>query len=102
MQGCGKQMSGVVVNFIGQFLVALPVGIVCAFVLRWGVAGLLLGLVAGVVAQALGYMWLLRRMDWRQLASKAAITASQEGKAEQQIQDGTLKGGPASELPQLP
>ena len=69
-----------VVNFIGQFLTALPVALTAAFALHLGVVGLLMGLVAGVVVQAICYAWLLHRMDWHQKAEQAASNAKAEAK----------------------
>ena len=42
-QGMGKQKAGSVINIVGQLFVALPFAVILAFVLRFGVEGLLTG-----------------------------------------------------------
>ena len=66
-------------TFVGQFLVALPVALLCAFVLKLEVLGLYIGLVAAVVVQSCSYLCLLYRVDWGSQAHKAALTARSEG-----------------------
>lgn len=80
VQGCGKQAAGTAVTFVGQFLIAVPVCIICAFPLHMGVAGLFVGLICGVTIQSGSYALLLLRMDWQKLARRAAASAELEGK----------------------
>ena len=90
MQGCGRQATGLVVNFAGQFAVALPVALICAFVLKLGVVGLYLGLIAGVAVQAAAYTWVFLGMDWQGLADSASHDAQLDSKAGQSLESSEI------------
>ena len=81
VQGLGLQTWGCAINIIGQFCIAGPCALIAAFVLDWGIVGLLGGLGVGVAIQACCYVFLLCRViDWSAMAAK--IAAEQQAEAQ--------------------
>ena len=81
----GRQFWGVCINCAGQLAVGLPVALLLAFKLGFGVEGLLCGLAVGVTLQAAAYLVLLQRADWEGLAASISAqhkSAPAEGGAE--------------------
>lgn len=98
VQGLGLQTWGCVINIVGQFCIAGPCALIAAFVLDWGIVGLLSGLGVGVVIQACCYIVLLTRIiDWSAMAAKIAA----EQQAEAQTIPTQTKGAAEREPPDL-
>ncbi|KAG1703979.1 hypothetical protein DVH05_006985 [Phytophthora capsici] len=71
-RGCGLQALGAKVNFVCYILIAVPLGLLLAFVLEMGLLGLWLGLNAGFIACGLfSTYWLAFQADWQMLAFQA-------------------------------
>ena len=49
LRGTGDTRTPMVCNFIGHWLIGLPVGYVFCFLMGWGVFGLWIGLSAGLI-----------------------------------------------------
>ena len=47
MRGSGRQYIGAIMNFIGYYIIGLPVGITLAIKVKWGVLGLWIGMCIG-------------------------------------------------------
>lgn len=58
LRGLGNTRAPMIANFVGYFIVGLPVGFVCAYRLDLGVRGLWTGLAIGLGCVAVALIWL--------------------------------------------
>ena len=70
--GTGKQLSGALIVFLAYYIFAVPLALVLGFLTPLWVYGLYLGLAVGPLVQAVLYMRLIWRIDWRREADIAA------------------------------
>ena len=47
LRGSGRQYIGAIMNFVGYYIIGLPLGITLAIKVKWGVVGLWIGMAAG-------------------------------------------------------
>ena len=47
LRGSGRQYIGAIMNFIGYYVIGLPLGITLALKVKWGVLGLWIGMCIG-------------------------------------------------------
>lgn len=73
MRGMGRQHLVASLNFIGFWLIGIPLGAFLTFALRIGVAGLWWGLFAGLTSVATIGVVALLRTDWDAEAQRALI-----------------------------
>uniref|UniRef100_A0A8D1HJN7 Multidrug and toxin extrusion protein n=1 Tax=Sus scrofa TaxID=9823 RepID=A0A8D1HJN7_PIG len=71
LRGTGRQAFGAIVNAIMYYAVGLPLGIVLTFVVRMGILGLWLGMLACALLAAVAFVTYTARMDWKQAAEEA-------------------------------
>ncbi|XP_040309004.1 multidrug and toxin extrusion protein 2-like isoform X2 [Herpailurus yagouaroundi] len=71
LRGSGKQAFGAVVNMIMYYVISLPLGIVLTFVVRMGIMGLWLGMLACGLLGAAAFAVYTARMDWKLAAEEA-------------------------------
>ncbi|XP_078367532.1 multidrug and toxin extrusion protein 2-like [Oculina patagonica] len=64
VRGSGRQMIGVLINFIAYCCFGLPLGIALMFFVFHDITGLWIGLLGAIVLQASSYVILLWRTDW--------------------------------------
>ncbi len=62
LRGVGDTKTSMYLNFVGHWLIGLPLGVLLAFQLKYGAVGLWIGLSTGllVVASGLVVMWNIR------------------------------------------
>ena len=80
IKGAGKQIFGAVTNFIGYYVIALPLGVVMMmdFGAGWKVPGYWWGQVIGLSIQSSVYIaYLTCRIDW----DRTAVNAAQRARA---------------------
>ncbi|XP_043718072.1 protein DETOXIFICATION 56-like [Telopea speciosissima] len=73
VRGTARPWLGIYANLCGFYLLALPLGIVLAFRIRLGLAGLLLGFLAGVTLCLFLLLIFILRIDWANEANKVQI-----------------------------
>ncbi|XP_047612656.1 multidrug and toxin extrusion protein 2 isoform X1 [Phacochoerus africanus] len=71
LRGTGRQAFGAIVNAIMYYGVGLPLGIVLTFVVRMGILGLWLGMLACALLATVAFVTYTARMDWKQAAEEA-------------------------------
>ncbi|NWW47269.1 S47A1 protein, partial [Pedionomus torquatus] len=71
LRGIGKQKLGAILNAISYYGVGLPLGAVLLFVVRIGVIGLWLSMLAAVSILCTCFIAYICRMDWRTAAEEA-------------------------------
>nr|XP_060503140.1 multidrug and toxin extrusion protein 2-like [Panthera onca] len=71
LRGSGKQAFGAVVNTVMYYVIGLPLGIVLTFVVRMGIMGLWLGMLACGLLGAAAFAVYTARMDWKLAAEEA-------------------------------
>jgi MATE family multidrug resistance protein len=64
LRGAGDTKTPMYANFIGYWVIGLPLGCVLAFPLGWGALGIWIGLCCGlmIVGSALLYTWHRKRL----------------------------------------
>jgi multidrug resistance protein, MATE family len=60
LRGLGETRAPMVANFVGYWIIGLPIGLTLCFVLKWGIYGLWIGLTLALVVVA---SWLLMRWN---------------------------------------
>ena len=70
-RGSGLQNMGARLNFVSYLAVAIPVGLVLAYQLDFGLVGLWLGLCCGFVCNAVYGLYWLYRANWAAMAFDA-------------------------------
>ncbi|XP_065827794.1 multidrug and toxin extrusion protein 1-like [Oscarella lobularis] len=70
-RGAGRQKIASVFNFIGYYVIGLPIGIPLALVVGMGGIGMWIGLLLGVTTQAIFATVFVARFDWVLEAKKA-------------------------------
>ena len=83
MRGMGRQTLVAWLNFVGFWLIGIPLGACLTFGLRIGVAGLWWGLFAGLTSVASIGVVALLRTDWQAEARQALARVNTQQKAEQ-------------------
>lgn len=64
LRSIGKPFQGSIVNFVGYYLLSVPIGAGLAFGAKLGALGLWIGLLSGVMGSTTGYAIILSRIDW--------------------------------------
>lgn len=78
VRGTARPWLGTYANVCGFYVVALPSAVVLAFVAGWGLGGLLVGILGGVVV-CLGLMMVfLARIDWEDECDKVPMITAHE------------------------
>ncbi|KAJ4956230.1 hypothetical protein NE237_013013 [Protea cynaroides] len=75
VRGTARPWLGLYANLGGFYLLALPLGVVLAFRIRLGLAGLLLGFLAGVTLCLFLLLIFILRIDWVEEANRAQVRA---------------------------
>ena len=88
MQGLGRQLTGLKVNLVAFYVIAIPSAALFGFVFHWGVEGLYCGVILGATAQAIGYIHHLRKVDWDMEAERAAV------RVQEVVQSSQILSGP--------
>eukprot|EP00668_Euglena_longa_P001264 GGOE01001495.1.p1 GENE.GGOE01001495.1~~GGOE01001495.1.p1 ORF type:complete len:485 (+),score=51.51 GGOE01001495.1:43-1497(+) len=80
LRGAGLQMHGALINFVGLWVIGLPLGAGLAFA-GWGVYGLYVGFLFGLAGLALGQTIVVCSIDWNKQARRARSRAASEDSA---------------------
>ncbi|XP_019155798.1 PREDICTED: protein DETOXIFICATION 56-like [Ipomoea nil] len=75
-RGTARPWLGTYASVCGFYLLALPLGVILAFKVHLGLAGLLTGLAAGVAVCLLILLAFIARINWEEESRKAQILAS--------------------------
>lgn len=78
IRGTARILLAVYANIGGFYLLALPLAVVLAFKAGLGLAGIILGLLVGVVVCLASFLVFIYRIDWAEAAAQAQILASKE------------------------
>lgn len=76
VRGTARPWLGTYANIFGFYLLALPLGVILAFKIHLGLAGLLTGFVVGVACCLALLLLFIARIDWVQEAKKAQLLSS--------------------------
>ncbi|XP_045345985.1 multidrug and toxin extrusion protein 2-like [Leopardus geoffroyi] len=79
LRGTGKQKIGAIMNAIGYYVFGFPIGVSLMFAAKLGIIGLWSGLIVCVFFQALFYLVLVWRTDWKRVAEQAQVRAGVKG-----------------------
>nr|XP_025719700.1 multidrug and toxin extrusion protein 2-like [Callorhinus ursinus] len=79
LRGTGKQKIGAILNAIGYYVFGFPIGISLMFAAKLGIIGLWSGLIICVFFQALFYLVLIWRTNWKRVAEQAQVRAGLKG-----------------------
>ncbi|KAL8160905.1 hypothetical protein V2J09_012394 [Rumex salicifolius] len=62
--GTGSQTKVAYVNIISYYLIGIPIGCVLAYVADYGITGIWIGLICGIVTQGIFLAYVTLRIDW--------------------------------------
>ncbi|XP_030876641.1 multidrug and toxin extrusion protein 2-like isoform X2 [Leptonychotes weddellii] len=79
LRGTGKQKIGAILNAIGYYVFGFPIGVSLMFAAKLGIIGLWSGLIICVFFQALFYLVLIWRTNWKRVAEQAQVRAGLKG-----------------------
>lgn len=71
LRGCGKPHIGAIMNFVGYYIVGMPIGALLCFVFKWNLAGIWCGLAFALMIVACVLSVAMLRIDWPLEARKA-------------------------------
>jgi MATE family multidrug resistance protein len=71
MRSVGRPLAGSIVNFLGYYLLAIPIAAGLAWGAKWKIFGVWCGLVAGLCGASIGYCVLIYRVNWEEEAKLA-------------------------------
>jgi multidrug resistance protein, MATE family len=69
LRGLGETRVPMIANFVGYWILGLPLGLTLCFVLRWGIYGLWIGLTLALIVIASSLL-----MRWRKDSSRITVT----------------------------
>ena len=77
-QGClagtilamGKQKLGSIINLVSYLAIMIPLSYFLGFTLNYGVYGIYIGSISGVLSVFLMYVYLICKIDWEKLANE--------------------------------
>lgn len=75
LRGAGKQMIGALCNVVGLYVIGFPIGLFLMFPAKMGIIGLWIGLGTGVLLQAIVFITVLCRLNWKKAALEARVRA---------------------------
>lgn len=76
VRGTARPQLGMYANLTGFYLLALPLGVMLAFKYHLGLAGLLIGFIAGSMSSFILLLVFIVRIDWDEEARKARMLTS--------------------------
>ena len=79
LRGCGRQTLVAFTNFLGFWVLGLPVGALLAFECGLGVYGVWWGITLGLTVAAIVSIFLLNRVNWAEEARLAALRVTESG-----------------------
>uniref|UniRef100_A0A452S5J4 Multidrug and toxin extrusion protein n=1 Tax=Ursus americanus TaxID=9643 RepID=A0A452S5J4_URSAM len=79
LRGTGKQKIAAILNAIGYYVFGFPIGVSLMFAAKLGIIGLWSGLIICVFFQALFYLGLIWRTNWKRAAEQAQVRAGLKG-----------------------
>ncbi|XP_032177952.1 multidrug and toxin extrusion protein 2-like isoform X2 [Mustela erminea] len=79
LRGTGKQKIGAILNAVGYYVFGFPIGVSLMFAAKLGIIGLWSGLIICVFFQALFYLVLICRTNWKRAAEQAQVRAGLKG-----------------------
>ncbi|CAH1777792.1 unnamed protein product [Owenia fusiformis] len=75
LRGCGRQTLGACVNFIGFYIIGMPVGLPLMFKTKLGIAGHWWGNVLASAFQAIVFNIVIYKTDWKKFSDSAQVRA---------------------------
>ena len=74
LRGSGRQYIGAIMNFIGYYIIGLPLGITLAIKVKWGVLGLWIGMAMGNIVHVNHYTTIQQWLCDRALPNLLSLT----------------------------
>lgn len=71
MRAMGLQMIGGVFSLVGYYLISVPMAVILSFKLGWGLEGLWIGNLTGLVSIGIFEMIYIHRVDWEKIIQAA-------------------------------
>ncbi|XP_051241996.1 multidrug and toxin extrusion protein 1-like isoform X2 [Dicentrarchus labrax] len=75
LRGAGKQLIGALCNLVGFYFIGFPIGVSLMFAANMGIVGLWMGLTICVSLQAIVFITILCKLDWKKTAKEALVRA---------------------------
>ncbi|CAZ80746.1 unnamed protein product [Tuber melanosporum] len=80
LRGQGRQHIGSYINIIGYYGIAMPVSVICAFVLGWKLMGLWCGVVVALAFVSSLQSFIILRTNWDKVRTLPSHTLSSDSK----------------------
>ncbi|XP_053311932.1 multidrug and toxin extrusion protein 2-like [Spea bombifrons] len=96
LRGSGKQKIGAILNFVGYYIIGLPIAVFLMFPVKLGVIGFWSGMIISVFLQVLFFGAFITCMDWNKACEEAQVRAGV--KLDKQDSNGTQVEGPGSDM----
>jgi MATE family multidrug resistance protein len=71
LRAIGRPMPGTVAQFVAHYVFAIPLGILLTFYFEWGVYGVWVGLLVGLIMATLAVTIYVLRIDWQKATQEA-------------------------------
>ncbi|KAM8977315.1 multidrug and toxin extrusion protein 2-like [Pelodytes ibericus] len=80
LQGSGNQKIGAIISGVGNYILALPVGIALMFAAKLGIVGLWIGMIVSSFLQLIVTMVFVLRLNWSKIRDEAQVLAGLKSK----------------------
>ena len=75
LRGLGETHAPMIANFIGYWILGLPLGLILCFVLKWGIYGMWIGLTLALIVISLTLLWRWYQASQQHLAETSNVTS---------------------------
>ncbi|KAM8772232.1 multidrug and toxin extrusion protein 1-like isoform 1-T1 [Acanthopagrus schlegelii] len=86
LRGVGKQLIGALCNLVSVYFIGFPIGVSLMFAANMGIVGLWTGLTICVSLQAIVFITVLSKLDWKKAAEEAFVRAGVQNKITEENQ----------------
>lgn len=84
IRGLGRQAYGSIYTLICYYVFGMPLALIFAFLLHWGVAGLWAGFTIACIVLDIGFFFIITCCDWKKIGEKTAERMEKEEKKRQE------------------
>uniref|UniRef100_A0A8C4F7D7 Multidrug and toxin extrusion protein n=1 Tax=Dicentrarchus labrax TaxID=13489 RepID=A0A8C4F7D7_DICLA len=91
LRGAGKQLIGALCNLVGFYFIGFPIGVSLMFAANMGIVGLWMGLTICVSLQAIVFITILCKLDWKKTAKEGQVSTTLSSSVNAEEDDADLR-----------
>uniref|UniRef100_A0A8C5MLS5 Multidrug and toxin extrusion protein n=1 Tax=Leptobrachium leishanense TaxID=445787 RepID=A0A8C5MLS5_9ANUR len=87
LRGMGRQKIGAIFQFVGYYIIGLPVGVALMYAAKIGIIGFWIGMLLCGFLQVFAFLPFIYKIDWKKASEKAQFRAHQRITVNKDLQD---------------